>query len=93
MLHFHLSTHRIYALKNTTLIDIVDISTLTTNVNSKQALCVNGRFNIGINVDAVANGGLGPGIHSVRLILEAKDANGQVVTNPAQGTANITITK
>lgn len=67
--------HAIYVLKNNAQLDILDLNPATAN-NTGTASCKNGRFNLVIN-----SGALGSGVHSLRLVIQAWDANNQVVVN------------
>ncbi|NUN06185.1 MAG: hypothetical protein HUU57_10530 [Bdellovibrio sp.] len=67
--------HAIFVLKNNAQIDIVDVNPATAN-NTGTASCKNGRFNLVINSGALASG-----VHSLRLVIQAWDANNQVVVN------------
>lgn len=67
--------HAIYVLKSNMQLDIVDLNPATAN-NTGTASCKNGRFNLAINT-----GALSAGVHSLRLVIQAWDANNQVVVN------------
>ncbi|WP_295899209.1 hypothetical protein [uncultured Bdellovibrio sp.] len=66
---------------------VVDINPTTAN-NTNSASCKNGRFNLALNT-----GQLAAGVHSLRFILQAWDANNSLVTNDAQGASNVTLSK
>lgn len=80
-------SHKIVAIENGTLLDFMDLNP-ASDVNAKQALCINGKFNLSINAGALAGG-----IHSIRLVMQAYDNNNQLVTNDVQGVSTLTLTK
>ncbi len=79
--------HEIVALENGSALEIVDLNT-STDVNSNVATCKNGKFNLAIKTTNLA-----AGVHSVRFVLQAYDADNIVVTNDVQGASAITLTK
>ncbi len=81
--------HQIVALNNAGgQMDIVDINTASA-VNSLAAACKNGKFNLAINTGVLTSGA----VHSIKLLLIAYNDKNQTITNEAQGSARLTLTK
>lgn len=80
-------SHSIVVLEAGIQLDIVDLNP-ATDVESKKALCKNGKFNFAINTGALNNG-----VHNLRFVLQAWDAKGQIVQNDVQGVSSVTLTK
>ncbi|MGZ3768251.1 MAG: hypothetical protein ACXVCP_14675 [Bdellovibrio sp.] len=77
----------IVALENNQMLDMFDLNP-NTDVNTPQAQCKNGRFNVAINT-----GNLSAGAHTVKFVVQARDSNNAIVTNPVQGVSTFQITK
>lgn len=80
-------SHSILVLESGIQLDIVDLNP-STDIESKKALCKNGKFNLAINTGALSSG-----VHNLRIILQAWDSKGQIVTNEVQGVSSVTLSK
>jgi len=78
-------SHNIIATRNGSQIGITD---LYPGSAANSATCVNGKFNFAIDTNYLAGGS-----NTVRILIQARDASGNVVVNDAQGANNVTITK
>lgn len=80
-------SHRIIATEGMNILDVMDLNP-STNVNSKAAVCTNGRFNLALNA-----GVLSAGNHAIHFVLQAFNGTNQPITNDVQGVSNLNLTK
>ncbi|MEN0057433.1 MAG: hypothetical protein AAGB31_01255 [Bdellovibrio sp.] len=80
-------SHNIIATSGGAQVDIVDLNP-SVSPAAAVASCKNGRFNLAINSFNFASGN-----HTIRLMLQAYDANNQIVVNDVQGASSIVLRK
>lgn len=81
-------SHSIIVLNGSTPLPVTDLNS-NTPLNSGYGTCRNGRFNILVNITSLAS----PAVHALRLYLQARDADGNVVINEARGAPQFNLSK
>ncbi|UXR63560.1 hypothetical protein EZJ49_10785 [Bdellovibrio bacteriovorus] len=81
-------SHSIIVLNGPTPLPVTDLNS-NTPAGSGYGTCRNGRFNILLNITSLGS----PAVHSLRLYLQARDADGNVVINEARGAPIFNLSK
>ncbi|MFV8258995.1 hypothetical protein ACNQKP_14395 [Bdellovibrio bacteriovorus] len=80
-------SHRLIVMNGSTQMALVDTNPATA-ANANYATCKNGRFNFSLNIASLASG-----VYSMRIIMQAFDADGNAVMNEARAAPTFTLTK
>ena len=81
-------SHSIIVMNGNAILPATDVNP-NTPAGSGYGTCRNGKFNIMVDISTLAS----PATHNLQLILQALDADGQVVMNSARGAPFFTLSK
>lgn len=80
-------SHAIIVMNGSTQMALVDTNPATAS-NTNYATCKNGKFNFSLNISALA-----AGVYNLRMIMQARDADNNLVINDARAAPFFTLTK